>query len=148
MKNSTLTYICIVFLYSFFLSLPINAKTIASCGSSDGYAAYLRNGNLGSQGDFSKDGFSNSKIILEAEGDKVDIVFYNGSTPYRASNDGFVSLINHNKTNNTWMVLAVTNNYIDTYLFYLDNSGRGEVVWTNSGSGGTPKAVLMRARCR
>jgi hypothetical protein len=36
---------------------------------------------------------------------------------------------------------------VDTYIFYLDNRGKGEVVWTNSRSGGPPKAVLMRAKC-
>ena len=131
----------------------VNAKAIAKCGESNGYAAYLRNGVLGSQGDFTQDGFRGSKIVLEAVQNadsgktKVDVIFYNAGTPYRASKDGPVYLMNHNPTNNTWMVLAVANTYLDTYLFYLDNAGRGEVVWTNSRSGGTPKAVLMRAKC-
>ncbi len=130
-----------------------NAKVIAQCGESKGYAAYLSNGVVGPQGDFSRDGFGGSKIVLEANQNAnsgettVDIVFYNAGTPYRASKDGPVYLINHNPTNNTWMILAIASTYTDTYLFYLDASGRGEVVWTNSRSGGTPKAVLMRAKC-
>ena len=131
----------------------VNAKVIAQCGESKGYAAYLSNGVVGSQGDFTKDGFGGSKIVLEASQNadsgktEVDIIFSNAGTPYRASKDGPVYLINHNPTNNTWMILAIANTYLDTYLFYLDNAGRGEVVWTNSRSGGTPKAVLMRAKC-
>jgi hypothetical protein len=130
-----------------------NAKVIAKCGASKGYAAYLRNGVLGPQGDFSQDGFSGSEIVLEANQNadsgktEVDVIFYNAGTPYRASNEGNVYLINHNPTNNTWMILAIAVTYMDTYLFYLDTGGRGEVVWTNSRSGGTPKAVLMRAKC-
>jgi len=135
------------------LTVSAHAKVIATCGESNGYGAYLRNGNLGPQGNFKKDGFRGSKIVFEAEQDadsgktKVDVIFYNSGQPYRASKDGQVYLMNHNPTNNTWMILAITKTYLDTYLFYLDNAGRGEVVWTNSRSGGTPKAVLMRAKC-
>jgi len=135
------------------LTVSAHAKVIATCGESNGYGAYLRNGNLGPQGNFKKDGFRGSKIVFEAEQDadsgktKVDVTFYNSGQPYRASKDGQVYLMNHNPTNNTWMILAITKTYLDTYLFYLDNAGRGEVVWTNSRSGGTPKAVLMRAKC-
>ena len=39
-------------------------------------------------------------------------------------------------------------NFLNLYLLYLDNRSKGEVVWTNSRSGGPPKAVLMRAKCR
>ena len=77
----------------------------------------------------------------------VDVVFYNSGTPYRASESGPVHLVNHNPTNNTWMVLAIASTWLDTYLFALDAAGQGEVVWSNSRSGGTPKAVLMRAKC-
>ena len=138
---------------SLFFITGAYADVITTCGESKGYGAYLRNGVLGPQGDFSKDGFGGSKIILEADQNSssgettVDIVFYNGGTAYRASKDGPVYLINHNPTNNTWLVLGAARTYLDTYLFYLDNSGKGEVVWTNSRSGGTPKAVLMRAKC-
>jgi hypothetical protein len=135
------------------LTVPAHAKVITTCGESNGYGAYLRNGNLGPQGNFNKDGFKGSKIVFEANQNadtgktKVDVIFYNSGKPYRASKDGGVYLMNHNPTNNTWMVLATAKTYLDTYLFYLDNAGRGEVVWTNSRSGGTPKAVLMRAKC-
>ena len=60
-----------------------------------------------------EDGFSGSKIVLEASQDPdsgktaVDVVFWNSGTPYRASEDGPVYLLNHNPTNNTWMVLAI-----------------------------------------
>ena len=136
-----------------FVASTANAKVITNCGGSSGYAAYLRNGVLGSQGNFKQDRFTESKIVLEAEQNsstgktEVDVIFYNAGKAYRASEDGKVYLANHNPTNNTWMILAITNTYIDTYLFYLDNAGQGEVVWTNARSGGTPKAVLMRAKC-
>ena len=135
------------------LPISADAKVITTCGESNGYGAYLSNGNLGPQGNFKKDGFSGSKIVFEENQDadtgetKVDVIFYNSGTPYRASKDGGVYLMNHNPTNNTWMVLATAKTYLETYLFYLDNAGRGEVVWTNSRSGGTPKAVIMRAKC-
>ena len=134
-------------------AVSAHANVITTCGESNGYGAYLSNGNLGPQGDFRKDGFKGSKIVFEATHNadtgetKVDVVFYNSGTPYRASEDGAVYLMNHNPTNNTWMVLATAKTFLETYLFYLDNAGRGEVVWTNSRSGGTPKAVLMRAKC-
>ena len=157
MKNwysKALTLSIAIFFAAFsFVASTANAKVIAQCGASTGYVAYLRNGVLGSQGDFAQDRFTESKIVLEAQqnsstGDtEVDVIFINAGTPYRASDDGPVYLVNHNPTNNTWMVLAVANTYIDTYLFYLDDAGRGEVVWTNARSGGTPKAVLMRAKC-
>tara|TARA_B100000242_G_C42877074_1_gene406950 strand:+ start:149 stop:616 length:468 start_codon:yes stop_codon:yes gene_type:complete len=137
----------------FLVSSVASARTITECGEFKGFAAYLKNGVVGQQGDFSKDEFSGSKIILEAKQNasngktEVDIVFYNRGTPYRASKDGPVYLMNYNPTNNTWMILAVASTFTDTYLFYLDTKGRGEVVWTNSRSGGAPKAVLMRAKC-
>ncbi len=151
--NLVKTALFLIGVYALANTSLAHAKVIAKCGESNGYAAYLSNGVLGPQGDFSQDGFSGSKIILEARQNadsgktEVDVIFYNGGTPYRASKDGPVYLMNHNPTNNTWMVLAVANTYLDTYLFYLDNAGRGEVVWTGSRSGGTPKAVLMRAKC-
>ena len=135
------------------LSSSVSARTITTCGESSGFGAYLSNGNLGPQGNFSKDGFSGSKIVLESTHSassgktSADVVFYNSGTPYRASKDGPVALVNHNPTNGTWLVLAMANSYIDTYLFNLDSNGRGEVVWTNSRSGGTPKVTLMRAKC-
>ena len=134
-------------------AVSAHANVITTCGESNGYGAYLSNGNLGPQGNFVKDGFSGSKIIFEADQNadtgetKVDVIFYNSGTPYRASKEGKVYLMNHNPTNNTWMVLLIAKTYLETYLFYLDNVGRGEVVWTNSRSGGTPKATLMRAQC-
>ena len=151
-------FVCVGITVSIFVLVlclvsPVRAGVITTCGESSGYGAYLRNGNLGPQGNFVEDGFSGSKIVLEASQDPdsgktaVDVVFWNSGTPYRASEDGSVYLLNHNPTNNTWMVLAIAATYLDTYLFYLDAGGRGEVVWTNSRSGGTPKAVLMRARC-
>ena len=148
-----LTALITLSVFAVFLSSAANAEVIAKCGASKGYGAYLRNGVLGPQGDFVQDGFSASKIVLEANQDAntgktdVDVIFYNSGTPYRASKEGNVYLINHNPTNNTWMVLAISATYIDTYLFYLDTLGRGEVVWTNSRSGGTPKVTLMRAKC-
>ena len=135
------------------LMVPAYAKVVTTCGESNGYGAYLRNGNLGPQGNFIKDGFRGSKIVLELNKNantgklKVDVIFYNAGSPYRASKEGRVFLINHNPRNNTWMILATARTYLDTYLFSLDKAGRGEVVWTNSRSGGTPKAVLMRAKC-
>ena len=103
------------FLLKFFLSVgvltaltvEVHAEVITTCGESKGYGAYLRNGNLGPQGNFTPDGFRGSKITLEGEQDsgtgktKVDVVFFNSGTPYRASKDGDVFLINHNPTNNT-----------------------------------------------
>tara|TARA_B110000977_G_C10897563_1_gene423915 strand:- start:104 stop:580 length:477 start_codon:yes stop_codon:yes gene_type:complete len=136
-----------------FAASSAHAKVIAKCGGSAGYSAYLRNGVLGPQGNFVQDNFGKSRIVFEAEQNastgetKVDVIFHNSGKAYRASDDGPVYLLNHNPTNNTWMVLAIANTYVDTYLFHLDNKGQGEVVWTNSRSGGTPKAALMRAKC-
>ena len=124
-----------------FAASSANAKVIAKCGGSAGYSAYLRNGVLGPQGNFVQDGFSKSRIVLEAEQNsstgktKVDVIFHNSGKAYRASDDGPVYLLNHNPTNNTWMVLAIANTYVETYLFHLNNRGQGEVVWTNSRSG-------------
>jgi hypothetical protein len=140
----------------FLICLPSfsHASVVAECGASKGKGLYLKNGVLGDQGEFIDDGFSGSKIVLEAvegsgtEKAKVDVIFYQGATPYRASETGEVHLINRNQGNGTWMILSVAGNYMDTYLFNLDVEGRGEVAWTNSRSGGTPKVVLMRAICR
>jgi len=148
--------IIVTMLLFFFIVLFSNlsfSKTITQCGESKGISIYLKNGVLGDLGGFKDDGFSSSKIVLEAVEDpdsgntKVDIIFFNRDTPYRASESGPVALINMNPTNGTWMILAVAGTYIDTYLFSLDQNGKGEVVWTNSRSGGTPKAVLMKAVC-
>jgi len=144
----------LLFVFSMLLVAgTARAKVITNCGASSGYVAYLKNGNLGPQGNFTKDGFRGSKIVLEAAQNPdtgktiVDVIFFNSGKPYRASKDGKVFLMNYNPTNNTWMILATAKTYLDTYVFNLDKSGQGEVVWTNSRSGGTPKVVLMRAKC-
>ena len=148
--------IIVTMLLFFFIVLFSNlsfSKTITQCGESKGVSIYLKNGVFGDLGGFKDDGFGGSKIVLEAVEDpdsgntKVDVIFFNGNTPYRASEAGPVALINMNPVNGTWMILAVAGTYIDTYLFSLDQNGKGEVVWTNSRSGGTPKAVLMKAVC-
>ena len=48
------------------LTVSAHAKVITTCGESNGYGAYLRNGNLGPQGNFKKDGFRGGKIVFEA----------------------------------------------------------------------------------
>ena len=144
----------IIAFYILILTPSISySKVVAQCGESKGKSVYLKNGVLGDLGGIKDDGFSGSKIILEANHDansgktKVDVIFYQGNTPYRASSAGPVYLINMNPTNGTWLILAIASTYMDTYLFNLDQSGNGEVVWTNSRSGGTPKVALMKAKC-
>ena len=59
------------FLLKFFLSVgvltaltvQVHAEVITTCGESKGYGAYLRNGNLGPQGNFPQMGLEVAKLL-------------------------------------------------------------------------------------
>ena len=66
-------------------------------------------------------------------------------------------MINYNPSNKTYVLLVdgSIEGYIETYLFRLDSTKKnprgkgklGEVVWTQTINGGTPKVSSFRAPC-
>lgn len=147
-----------IYIAAFTCCMPLKAEILTFCNVHEGQFKYLDANPKMDYEDFSKDGMSSLEIVLLYRNDA-------GKTSYNIaySIDGARTkiikhptyLLSHNPTNGTYLIFvdASAESFVETYLFRLDGkntSGKlrvGEVVWTQSRNGGTPKVSMFRSPC-
>ena len=142
------------------LSTPVNAEILAFCSMSEGQSKYLTENPTVDFESFSNDKVSSLVFALnynnEAGRGNYYIDYRLGEGDWQRTRHP-TYMLNHNPSNQTYLIFvdASPEGYVETYLFRLDgknsnakrNAKIGEVVWTQSRNGGTPKVSMFRAGC-
>lgn len=133
-----------------------NSEVITRCGESSGWAYYFEGGLVGpGQGGWREDGISGGSIEVHLVDERPDIVFYDSTGgPYSHADDGaqvYVSSFQETYDDGRAFTLVADNRQgglLETYLFAVNASGSGTVVWSAVRNDGfLPKASLMTAAC-
>ena len=142
------------------LSTPVNAEYLAYCLESEGPSKYLSENPTEDFERFTDDGMSSLVFALNYKNEAGKGVYY---IDYKIGEGDWqrtrhpTYMLNYNPSNETYLIMvdASSEGYVETYLFRLDGENRkdnsdfkiGEVVWTQSRNGGTPKTSMFRAPC-
>lgn len=142
------------------LSTPANAEYLAYCLTSEGASKYLSENPTEDFERFTDDGMSSLVFALNYKNEAGKGVYY---IDYKIGEGDWqrtrhpTYMLNYNPSNETYLITvdASSEGYVETYLFRLDGENRkdnsdfkiGEVVWTQSRNGGTPKTSMFRAPC-
>jgi len=142
------------------LSTPVNAEYLAYCLESKGQSKYLSENPTLEFEPFTNDGMSSLVFALNYKNEAGKGVYY---IDYRIGEGDWqrtrhpTYMLNYNPSSETYLIMvdASSEGYVETYLFRLDGENRrdgsdvkiGEVVWTQSRNGGTPKTSMFRATC-
>ena len=142
------------------LSTPVNAEYLAFCLESKGQSKYLSERATQEFEPFINDGMSSLVFALNYKNEEGKGVYY---IDYKIGEGDWqrtrhpTYMLNYNPSNETYLIMvdASPEGYVETYLFRLDGENRrdnsdfkiGEVVWTQSRNGGTPKTSMFRAPC-
>ena len=137
-----------------FIGLSSNsfAQSITRCGASQGFA-YNFQGLLvpSEKSGFQEDTISGGSTFLIREKDQYDIVFVDAIGPKSLKEDGFQIVEVPQPRPGFFMLIAVNSESGITqhYLFQLDTTGDGNLVWGSvKGTGGTiAKSNLMHSKC-
>lgn len=155
--RTTTAFLCSL---SFVLCSTANAEILAHCALSEGQSKYLSENPTIDFENFTDDGMSSLLFALnyknEAGRGNYYIDYKIGEGDWQRTRYP-TYMLNYNPSNETYLVMvdASPEGYVETYLFRLDgdnpnakgNAKIGEVVWTQSRNGGTPKASMFRAPC-
>ena len=129
-------------------------EVITTCGASKGYGYYFEGGIVPKdKSGWSEDSISKGHIILVLEGDgkEFNIYYKDAEMTKSAKEDGGKVLLAHLDENfQTIMILVIYpgQGVVEHYLFRLDGSGNGGVVWGNDkGTNLMAKGTLFKATC-
>jgi len=129
------------------------SKTITVCGTSEGYTYNLESPFTAS--DFlgwNKDTVIQGEIRLVIRDGKPDIILRDvlpRTTSLRKIGGKVEVLSGGSKSGITTVLVVFPDGTIHHYLFQIDKSGNGQVVWgAAAGYGIPPKSFLMRAQCK
>lgn len=146
--------------FIFFLLIPSLcgakselSKTITVCGTSEGYTYTLESPFTAS--DFlgwNKDTVQSGEIRFVIRDGKPDIILRDvlpRTTSLRKIGGKVEVLSDGSKSGITTVLVVFPDGTIHHYLFQIDKSGNGQVVWgAATGYGIPPKSFLMRAQCK
>ena len=130
---------------------PAFAEFISRCGASSGYAHYPESELVSkAQAGWRKDGITNGALQLVRNGDQFDVLYTDAAGTRSARSDGFhISRVKGTAAGRYLLVgVNAVSGVVEHWLFIVDGSGRGTVVWGSIRGGVTlPKSSLMEARC-
>jgi len=124
------------------------AAVVTQCGESSGVTYYFEGGVIGAdKAGWQKDGVAGSfELVASANYSEADIIYDNpppiGPSSYRA--EGAKVIVLPRKAQGSLLVLAITPDRVDHYLFKLDDQGKGQVVWGTAGT----RALSERSESR
>ena len=130
------------------------AQTLTECGRSDGYAYYFSGGLVpAGKAGLQKDGIDGGRIILNFINNEFDLLIKDTTGTTRSVKQDSGKIYANKATHG---LIAVTVFYregaqaTEEYVFQIDNSGNGTVVWTTvrTASDAINKVSLFTAQCR
>jgi hypothetical protein len=130
------------------------SKVITSCGASRGYSYNFPSRNLSADDTgFQPDGISEGSTHLLRNGTDFDILFVDALGKKSLRDDGFEIVQVPQPKRGFVMLIAINvhSGITQHYLFQIDESGNGSLVWGSiKGSGGpiVSKSSLMHSNCR
>lgn len=134
-------------LAALLVSTQSSAKTLITCGESQGYSYYFA-GNLvpKDKSGWVKDGFSTGKIALTVSGETIDILFSDATGMRSASSNGAkVVTLDTSKSSVTVLVLYPK----ETTEIYTFNLVKKYVVWSQQKYGNSiQKGAMFVAACQ
>lgn len=130
----------------------VHANIVTVCGASQGYAYFFPGGLVPeAKSGWSKDGITDGRFMLIQDGKEFDLVFTDatkgtksakaeGATIILIGGSGpFVILESYSKAEGPSVFV---------YTFHIDQSGSGNVVWTNTKVNGlVNKSAIYQASC-
>jgi hypothetical protein len=128
------------------------AGVITQCGASSGVTYYFEGGVIGAdKAGWKKDGCHwQFRAGCNADKREADIIYQApppiGPSSYRA--EGATVTVLTGGAPGSLLLLAITTDRVDHYLFKLDNQGNGQAVWGSARTSAiSEKDSLMTAAC-
>jgi hypothetical protein len=128
------------------------AEVLTRCGASSGVTFYFEGGVIGAdKAGWQKDAIPGSfELVANADYSEADIIYDNrppiGPSSYRA--EGATVTVLPGGAPGSLLLLAITPDRVDHYLFKFDKQGKGLVVWGTAGTSVlSQKDSLMTAAC-
>jgi hypothetical protein len=128
------------------------ANVLTRCGDSSGVTYYFEGSAItADKAGWQKDAVRGSfELVARADNSEADIIYDNppplGPSSYRA--EGATVMVLPGGTQGSLLLIAVTRDRLDHYLFKLDSQGKGLVVWGSAGTNVlSQKSSLMTAAC-
>lgn len=146
-------------LICFIIGMPVNADIIAYCASHKGFSSYLNANPEMDTHNFLQDEMSKFEVVLKKNdgADKATYTIFYFRDGIRKKLKHPTYMLNYNPENKTYLIFVdgSDENYVETYLFRLDGENTiddgetkiGEVVWTQSRNGSTPKTSIFSSPC-
>jgi len=136
--------------------VPFSAlgEVVTRCGPSEGYAYFL-NGPLvtADQSGWSKDGVSKGGIELVRNGREFDVIVTDTIGTKSMKGEGFI-IVPVPQSSQSAITTLITfhqdTGVVEHYMFQLDPSGNGTLVWGSVKGGGAliQKSGVYRSACR
>jgi len=141
-----------MFIFANGTATSASAQVLTRCGASAGYAWFF-NGTYvpEDQSGWEEDGISGGQILLLRDGDQLDVIYTDSVGTRSARSDGGEVIYLGDGGNSRFISVLII--YLSTattehYLFNVDNSGEGEVLFSTMRPAGlVQKASLLRAAC-
>jgi hypothetical protein len=128
-----------------------NAQVVTRCGASAGHEYYFAGGLVPlKKAGWTAGGISEGSTILMRAGDSFEMVFSDAlGRSMSATEDGGVLVVISNTPESIALVVSYPGKSIETWIFKLDETGRGEVTFSQARYNGTlsSKHSLFRASC-
>jgi hypothetical protein len=142
--------LAVVSLVSVAWSLPSEAEILTRCGASEGTAYFFPGPAVPREkSGWSADKITDGEILLSVEGnEKVDIIYKDVTGMRTLAGEGFHLFAFSG--DDALLVVAIhpAGPTLEHFLFRLDGSGRGVVVWGTARAGALlQKSSLMTAGC-
>lgn len=142
MRQTSFVAACLC-LFAATAARAAEVSILARCGPSSGQTYSFEGGVIGpGQGGWGADGFKDGAITayINENGD-LDLLLKDAisARSYLASRNKVV-LVNFEKSNRSFLVYSTGVNFVETFLFKLNEYGIGSLVWTTS------KATSMSTR--
>lgn len=135
---------------AFLTAPPAAASVLARCGVSEGVSYFLPGPGIpDSEAGWRPDRVSGGGLLLISDQGGVDIVISDAAGTRSAKADG-ATVIGMPSGEGKVLVLVVypLASVAETYVFSLDRSGAGVVVWTSARAGAPSQRVIaMSAQC-
>ena len=135
---------------SVFVHGTAAAAIITECGSSSGHE-YFFPGTIvpKDKSGWHKGAISSGQIILLIESGKPRLIFRDAAGMIDTASEGAITQILGRKNGVVAVLIIYPGGAVENYLFRLDESGAGELVYGTFKWGGIiQKAAMFRAECR
>ena len=151
-RKYSATFILFLFIPFLYGASTDGQKIITSCGESKGFSYYLKTDMTKDDAGWQKDSITSGNMIFVIREDQPDILSRDATQKTISKKESGANVV---YTQNIFFPAMYTvyvvfpEGDMEHYIFNLDKSGNGEVVWGSvRGGGWLPKSSIYKAKCK